>query len=506
MKARHVAQGLGLSAILVSPALGQQQDLQTDRIDKDGRAITVFSPLRIDHRPIAKSYVTPLSFNATDFQTISSADRVHLLDFPIDRHTTLDLDLETFEVFAPDAVHVRGTPEGDVPATPGDITLLRGSVTGIPDSKVYLAISPNMNNGIIEIEGATYIISNGPFIENVGPHIYNMTDLPDGEINWLEYACTVIDPGLEIPPVAEMGDDPQQQPCRIVKVAIDTDNELANKFGTDVLIADEATRNYVETLVGAVSQIYIENFNMELEVVYTRTFPGGAGVNPDPWESNNTSDALVELRDLWESADPYQAERHGVHLLSGRPLGGGIAYLGAMCHDVYAMAVSANLNGIFPTPIVDNDPQNWDVVVTAHEWGHNLGAPHTHGLLPPHDSCGFGDCSQADAGTIMSYCHTCSPGMANIALTFAPRILEEGIVPYIANMSCDTIDRTGEGCNAFNCPADVNGDGELDPSDFTAWIIAYNAQDPAADVNRDGSIDPRDFTAWLISYQTGCEE
>ncbi|HED53852.1 MAG TPA: hypothetical protein ENJ00_06590 [Phycisphaerales bacterium] len=54
------------------------------------------------------------------------------------------------------------------------------------------------------------------------------------------------------------------------------------------------------------------------------------------------------------------------------------------------------------------------------------------------------------------------------------------------------------------CLPDVNGDGNLDPADFTAWIAAFNANDPAADQNQDGSIDPSDFTAWIANFNAGC--
>ena len=54
------------------------------------------------------------------------------------------------------------------------------------------------------------------------------------------------------------------------------------------------------------------------------------------------------------------------------------------------------------------------------------------------------------------------------------------------------------------CLPDVNGDGNLDSADFTAWIAAFNANDPAADQNQDGSIDPSDFTAWIANFNAGC--
>lgn len=54
------------------------------------------------------------------------------------------------------------------------------------------------------------------------------------------------------------------------------------------------------------------------------------------------------------------------------------------------------------------------------------------------------------------------------------------------------------------CAADVNGDGTLSPSDFTAWIAAFNSQAPECDQNADGSCTPADFTAWIASYNAGC--
>jgi hypothetical protein len=59
------------------------------------------------------------------------------------------------------------------------------------------------------------------------------------------------------------------------------------------------------------------------------------------------------------------------------------------------------------------------------------------------------------------------------------------------------------GC-AVQCIADVNGDGQLTPTDFTAWIAAFNTGDSRADQNQDGQITPTDFTAWIANYNMGC--
>lgn len=57
-------------------------------------------------------------------------------------------------------------------------------------------------------------------------------------------------------------------------------------------------------------------------------------------------------------------------------------------------------------------------------------------------------------------------------------------------------------CNP--CVADVNGDGMLTPTDFTAWINAFNNNLPECDQNGDGLCTPTDFTAWIANYNAGC--
>ncbi len=68
----------------------------------------------------------------------------------------------------------------------------------------------------------------------------------------------------------------------------------------------------------------------------------------------------------------------------------------------------------------------------------------------------------------------------------------------------NTIVGPGEINTPSGCTPDTNGDGMLDPSDFTAWINAFNNQLPECDQNDDGSCTPADFTAWINNYNAGC--
>ncbi|RNC82832.1 MAG: hypothetical protein ED559_14000 [Phycisphaera sp.] len=56
------------------------------------------------------------------------------------------------------------------------------------------------------------------------------------------------------------------------------------------------------------------------------------------------------------------------------------------------------------------------------------------------------------------------------------------------------------------CLADVNGDGMVTPTDFSAWINAFNNNLPECDQNGDTACTPADFTAWIANYNAGCPQ
>ncbi|MFI4871644.1 MAG: GC-type dockerin domain-anchored protein [Phycisphaerales bacterium JB061] len=61
------------------------------------------------------------------------------------------------------------------------------------------------------------------------------------------------------------------------------------------------------------------------------------------------------------------------------------------------------------------------------------------------------------------------------------------------------------GCTPVDtCLADTNNDGILSPADFSAWVAAFNAMDPACDQNADEACTPADFSAWVANFNAGC--
>lgn len=68
----------------------------------------------------------------------------------------------------------------------------------------------------------------------------------------------------------------------------------------------------------------------------------------------------------------------------------------------------------------------------------------------------------------------------------------------------DAIAITTEFIEEQTCPADLTGDGTLNFFDISAFLTAFNAQDPIADFTDDGSFNFFDVSAFLVAFNTGC--
>ena len=352
-----------------------------------------------------------------------------LTGFPMPSGNAVELMLEPMQMFTPDASVVLGTEDGDVEIGTPDVSLFRGTVAGDAESAVFLSLSPYGTHGIVRTHGGTAILTSGPVGSQLPTVIADLASFPEPPDFAQGWTCNVgpehINPlGLDLDHIGHAGDSPghRNNPCRVASVAIDTDFEYTSlKFGGDI----NASAAYAVTLLGAVSEIYTRDLNVRLVVPFIRVWDE----NVDPYDGGS----LDLFRSEW-NANMRHIERNLAHKLSGA-YGGGVAWVSVLCHNTYGYGLSG-VNGSFPYPLRDHDGGNWDLMVVAHELGHNFGTLHTHdGYDPVIDNCGNGDCSQAYGGTIMSYCHTCNGGMSNIVLGFHPRVITH--VSSYLNGACD---------------------------------------------------------------------
>lgn len=385
---------LCICVVAASPALGVTAHELFSRV---GPSIGGGTQLRIDGRVMSEMALGPAA----------RINRVPLADGRL-----VDLELERFDILNADTRFVHMTPQGEVELQRPDVQLWRGTVAGEDGSVAYLALSRQVGvNGYIITNDGIDIISSGKGGAQA-PVIHRPAEVGAGNV--LSALCqgALIAPGIEIPPERFAGER-VVGPCREYRIAIDTDAPFTiSTFGGNATQAQA----YLTVLFGAVSEIYQRELNIRLVIPYIRTWSAD-----DPWVGATTDQLLTLFTDSWNST-MSSVPRELAHLVAQRIRGGGIAWLGGVCTG-NGYAVSTGMNGFFPYPLQDNNQNNWDVMVVAHELGHNFGTAHTHDYIPAIDNCAQGECWVGNQGTIMSYCHLCPGGMQNIRLTFGPRII-----------------------------------------------------------------------------------
>ena len=444
---------------------------------------------------------------------------VTLEDFPLDGARSVDLDLERFSVIAPGAPmyivdeHGNHNDVGDL-----GVVLLRGTVAGREGTRAFVSVSPYGTHGFVEDAGRIHSITSGParadLADDLGLRVTDATGVPGRARPGITCATAPGVPGLDALGHAVLAPEgyAQLRPRMSLyetEVAVETDWEyVSNTFGGNVAAASA----YIQTLIGGVSQIYESDVSTKLTVVWSRVF----SVNNDPYTSSDPSGRLDHLKNHWD-ANMNGVSRDVVHMLTGvSPSWGGIAYVGALCYSVqngmddnYDYGVSAYLDGFFPDPLQNNNFGNWDLIVCAHELGHNHGTWHTHNdnqYNPVIDGCGLGNCSQACGATIMSYCHTCGSsstpppcqgGLSNIVLGFHPRVQDTILFFMDEYGTCAT--PTGP-CG----PADCDGDGVLSLDDLDCFIAAYFGGAAAADCDGNTTLNLDDLDCFVAAFSAGC--
>ena len=371
------------------------------------------------------------------------------------------------------AVIVRG--QTTVNYTPR-VVALAGYVTDDPQTRVFLALSPTMVHGYLAGRGDARILSSGdPRAGGPGRAVLVKADdvLSGGPVDqqtWQvpERVYDVQTSKTRSVRGARDGYDPK---VRIADMFIECDDLYTAQFSS----AEDAA-DYAVLLFATVSDIYRRDLGAEMRIPdgYLRVWE-----TPPPWGDPD----LGALQAYWDStSNPLQnIDRAAVHLLTNR-YNGGVAYQGALCMDSYGYGVSG-VEGYFPIPVQHVHPDNWDLLVVAHEVGHNFGSGHTFDFNPPIECV---DGSGPDEGTIMSYCSS------NVGMRFHARV-QEFVRGYLDSLDClGMVDVT---------PGDYNHDAVLDQADLDAATMCINLPFAAAgcmetfDLNTDGLLTPCDYDA-----------
>lgn len=352
----------------------------------------------------------------TNRAALTDADALVLEHVPLDMNTSVTLQLQRIDVLTSDAVIVEarhrhdGSIIEDEMAAP-HIDFFHGTVMGDPDSHVFLAFGEHGTNGWIEREHALHVLTTHR--RDGWTAIYDLHQIDPADMHWTDIRCATNEVATPMTHSQRNAAARGDLSCLALRVAVETDWEFTGLFGGST----SASAEYAMTLLAAASSVYDRDIGIAITVSYLRLWAN----SDDPWSGADSGAQLGQFQAHWTSQMDH-VDRHLAHFLSGRGLGGGVAYLGGVCNNA-GYAVSGNINGSFPMPLEHNNGGNWDPMVVMHEIGHNCGTGHTHDSYnPPLDGCGNSDCTDADLGTIMSYCHLCSGGLSNMAMEFHPEV------------------------------------------------------------------------------------
>ncbi len=398
-----------------------------------------------------------------DFHDVPMTGTVEFRNMPLEGggSKTVTLTLERFQVFGKRTQITLHDDRGAHPMPAPGTAYFRGTVKDESGSLAMISVTEQGDlRGLVQTRHGHWIVGGDAddpatpfFLETVQLE----TDLLANSALPFECANEVLteltDPAFDERPVV----DPSATKAVMAKalqtqyvatVAIETDHEFYNKFGSGTAAAE-----YIGDLIAYASTLYSAELGVKIEAGPISLWATAA----DPWpQFSGTFCGLMDFGYYW-NANRTHVERTFSHFLSGQNLGGGIAWVGVLCSGPFNYSLvppgcaglpasgsfggdygfTANISGSFN---INNPAPVWDIVAFAHEVGHNFSSPHTHcyagiGGSNPVDACyetigcymgdtslpGIGSLTGGQAGsgagTIMSYCHQRSGGMSNIDLT-----------------------------------------------------------------------------------------
>lgn len=371
------------------------------------------------------------------------------------------LVLKRFDVFAPGAkITLHGDHGARVVAAPRN-AYFRGVIDGKPDSNAFVAVlEDGAAQGVVTDGEAMYMIGgeDTPVKKLGDPLVMRRIDsallktarnagFQCGNEKLPAAAHGSLPPGLDFTadPLApiEKAATAAVVAAHTAQVAIETDFEFYQLFNNST-----TATNYIGNLIGYASTLYGKEINTSLAVQSVSLWT----TSNDPWTQTSTLCGLLEFGKYWNQNET-SVPRTTAHFMSGKSLGGGVAWLGVLCSGPFstggasscpglgsettpwggAYGFTASLTGGFD---VNNPTAMWDIIAVSHEIGHNFNSPHTHcyggigGNASPIDQCWAKEsgCYSGTAslpgpagqgsGTIMSYCHQLSGGYGNISLDF----------------------------------------------------------------------------------------
>ena len=269
-------------------------------------------------------------------------------------------------------------------AAMSSMRVLRGTVQGVPGSWVRLTVDGDRQSGMVWDGRDLYVIEPA---DDVAPRAVNplgvsgrkpvVYRLSDTQADFGAGACTTLRPDVPLAQVSGLDEyrvlvDELAQAAEAtgltgrLRVSALADYEYFQFAGSA-----ESARNRIVEIFNNVDGIFSAQVGVQLELAGEVTvFQDPA----DPFSSSVGKALLTQLAGYRESQAALRST--GVtHLVTGRDLDGstvGIAYIGSLCQARFSVSVSQGVATLAS-------------LVTAHEIGHNFGAPHDGEAADPNE-------------------------------------------------------------------------------------------------------------------------
>ena len=417
------------------PARAAEPD-PAPRVAEPGVAVMAPDGVSLAERVVLNKSVVPLLLGT------KVGEEIHLADFPVAPGLRRGVRLTRHDVYATDAILWRVDESGQTEVPRSRLAMLWGESDAADRTRVLTIVDPDAGTleGYVETADGWNVVKP----EAGAPDEYLVApsgSLRGEEAGVLTTACgeeTLEAVAPEITP--QTLTEPPAGASAITSlhdavIAVDTDNEfLSLKFADNTTSA----ANYIASLLAFVSVIYERDLLVRTKqgTTYLRVSTAG-----DPWAQSGTGNAdsakLTELRTYW-AANYSSVSRAATILLSGKQgsasSSSGIAYVDVLCNKTYGY-------GFIQVFKYSGSTASSDVMVSAHELGHNFGSKHTHCYLSPTpiDTCyasesscysGATSCPAPQTisgianvrGTLMSYCHQLSG--CGLSTVFHPRTMD----------------------------------------------------------------------------------
>jgi probable HAF family extracellular repeat protein len=290
----------------------------------------------------------------------------------------------------------------------GTVRTFKGKVLGIEESEARFTIDEKSFEGVINIAGEIYYVealshfdasaNSTEFIIYKGSHVVANSSgtcgvaLTERLNQTIDHVSESVEAQQTLPSASSQTASAAN--LQIIDLATEADNEYLTALGSSV-----SANNEIMSIMNQVDGIYQANFGITFQIVYQHTWVNTS----DPYSATGSQAMLDEFVNFWNSPGNSVSgvARDLTHMWTGRTMEGtriGIAKAGVLCkHPSLSYGISTRLTNA-----------NTKYALTAHEFGHNLGASpnfHPDQLTPPVTACANTIMNSASgASTFLYFC------------------------------------------------------------------------------------------------------